>query len=762
MGKTLRAAAVALVGILTFGILVPPQSARAALPDSCKDVLFIGVRGSGEKNADAGGYGETVAAFKGILENRLRGKLTWRSTFLDYESNKVEVLRDDILHARRDYFNGISDGVTKLFADVNESLRTCGGTERIVLAGYSQGALVVHQVLIGLAASPLARASIASVDLFADPWMYGHTSTRRGDSDSNKNGIYQFVNSISSDSIPTDYRGRTRSWCNENDPVCSFSLANLAHQNVHVDSYKTLSAPSAGNRAADTLLAGYKPPPSTSGTGGPVDLVFAIDTTGSMGDDINSVKVQANAILGQIQAGSTSARAGIVLYKDLECDAYGAFELIPLTSDLSAVNAALQGISVDGGCDWPESVNSGLMAAIGQTWRNGVKKAIILMGDAPGKDPEPGTGYTIASVARAAFEVDPAIVFPIATQPDPETLAYFQSVADSTGGALFSVADGDVAGAVAAAVTEISAAPTAMLTVDAAPVGGDTAFSAVESLPGSATLAYFEWDLDGDGTYELRTDDAVTSKTFSAPFDGTVSVRVVDSEGRSGVATAPLHVAELPTAPVALTVTGVGIDADACGQLLRWTAVDAPVGKRADYRIVDPAGATVGTVEDGSTRWRVPAEVSDPAGLQVLAELVDASTETAPNDVSCVGPARDHLGLKLLSRRGRPLYQSEGALTTGDFVVQRDGAGRLRSVKGTGTIAGSRGPAEVTIELRPWWMMRRLMVGTVQVREAASGVNVRSAIATVTHVDGSSIRGVSPTLFHHNPSILTWTLTDGG
>jgi hypothetical protein len=386
--------------------------------------------------------------------------------------------------------------------------------------------------------------------------------------------------------------------------------------------------------AADSLLGDYHAPASPPSASGPVDLVFAIDTTGSMGDDIDSVKAQTSTILSLLKGSSSSARAGLVLYKD-EGDVYVTKVASPLTTDLDSVNSAIQSITVDGGGDTPEAVNSGLIAAIGEDWRPGVKKAVILLGDAPGHNPEPGSGYTIADVGVAAEAVDPAIVFPIATAPDPDAIAYFKQLADVTGGTQFTVSDGDVAAAVTKAITEITAAPTAALAIDAAPVGGTTTFSAVDSTPGGAAIAKYQWDLDGDGNYEAESASAVVTKIFDAPFTGTVAVRVVDENGRTGVATSHLEVSAL-AAPVEMPpVDGLQVTRDACGAVLRWVAPTLPSDKRANYVITDSSGRTVGDVEDGSTAWRVPDGSLDPGTLRVFVDVVDSGTETAPNDVRC-------------------------------------------------------------------------------------------------------------------------------
>lgn len=727
----MRRACALLFTCLYFVLLASPLGAPAGAAPACADVVLYGVRGSGETNADAGGYGETIAQYKQLIENRLRGKRSLRSVFVDYPSRPVS----DFLTDSGRFFDGVGTGVDRLLARVKEGLDACPA-ERIVLAGYSQGALVLNFAMGSLASDSRARTKIATMDLFADPLMYGRSVTRRGDADVNKNGIYQIATPITSETVNDTFRSRVRSWCNFNDPVCSYSKANLIlHQDVHVNSYKNLSALIAGNAAADVLLSDYKEPSAPSGSGGPTDVMFAIDTTGSMGDDIGSVKMQATTILDGLKAGSSSARAGLVVYKD-QGDEYVAKTLAPLTGDLASVNEVIQSLTVGGGGDFPEAVNSGVITAIRQGWRNGVKKAVILMGDAPGKNPEPITGYTIDDVKRESLAVDPAIVYPIATKPVPETEEYFQTLASATGGALFTVSSGDVAAAVTAAISEISASPTAVLTVDQAPSGGTTTFSASQSTPSSTAISKYEWDLDGDGTYELTTEAPTTEKVYTGPVDLTAGLRVTDAAGRSGLATASIKVdgpTPLPPFTEAITPLVIG---DSCGQLLKWPAPPTPDGFRWSYTIVDADGRTVGTVEDGSTSWRVPAD-RDARLLRVLPTATPAGSESAPNDVSCtIAEMRDRLEISVT---GGQTYSNFADVTSGQLSIVRESNGLLRSVDGDVKLASPSGStATVSLFVRH---VSRWDVGFIRIVDKTAGIDI---IATILLTPALTVQGDPP------------------
>jgi hypothetical protein len=134
---------------------------------------------------------------------------------------------------------------------------------------------------------------------------------------------------------------------------------------------------------------------------------------------------------------------GVVTYRDYGADGPEHVKFTELTEDLDSIAAWIQDIYVTGGGDEPEDVYDGLLAAIGMGWRNGVGKFIILMGDAPAKDPA-HDGTTLSVVAKAAEEVDPAHVYPLIIRAgggdyDEATISSFGEIAKSTGGSVTKV-----------------------------------------------------------------------------------------------------------------------------------------------------------------------------------------------------------------------------------------------------------------------------------------------------------------------------------
>src|SRR5438105_1261087 len=95
-----------------------------------------------------------------------------------------------------------------------------------------------------------------------------------------------------------------------------------------------------------------------------VEVVFCLDTTGSMGGLIEGAKQKIWAISNQIASGKPTPRLkiGLVAYRD-RGDAY-ITKVIDLTDDLDAIHEHLKGCHAQGGGDAPESVNQALTDAV--------------------------------------------------------------------------------------------------------------------------------------------------------------------------------------------------------------------------------------------------------------------------------------------------------------------------------------------------------------------------------------------------------------
>jgi len=185
-------------------------------------------------------------------------------------------------------------------------------------------------------------------------------------------------------------------------------------------------------------------------TGRAMDLCFLIDSTGSMADDIHSVKNAASSLINGLSTNYKDLRIAVVDYRDYPVNPYGdpgdyitkvrlAFDGESNTPPAQAI-AAIQSIAVNGGNDWPEAVYSAVMRTLSGTeigaWREEAERYIILMGDAPGHNPEPWDGgNSFAGVIAYALGMEhPVAVYALTIGTDTAAAADLGSLAAATGG----------------------------------------------------------------------------------------------------------------------------------------------------------------------------------------------------------------------------------------------------------------------------------------------------------------------------------------
>jgi hypothetical protein len=166
-----------------------------------------------------------------------------------------------------------------------------------------------------------------------------------------------------------------------------------------------LSVAGAGVRTIDLAGAGAQRQSVTvRASVAPVrkfDLMLAIDTTGSMGDEIGYLKSELRAILDDIRRThpDLDIRLGLVAYRDLG-DIY-VTRTYPFTADLDSMQANLRAQYADGGGDYPEAMDLALARAVTQDWRPDAVKSLLLVADAPPHDENIGKAWRAAEAARA-------------------------------------------------------------------------------------------------------------------------------------------------------------------------------------------------------------------------------------------------------------------------------------------------------------------------------------------------------------------------
>ena len=286
-----------------------------------------------------------------------------------------------------------------------------------------------------------------------------------------------------------------------------------------------------------------------SSTKSDIDIAFVIDSTGSMKDNVGALRARVNEIMKQTEKGASSYRFALIDYKDhpkFNTQNYLARTDVDFTSDESTLEKGLDSLTYEGGNlgNTNASVYSGVMQAVNMKWRNGVKKIVVVIGDAPPRDPEPGTGYTAASVAKAAYEVDPVSVYGIDTgqlnSSDFQTL-----VSSSTGTTANASSPDQVSDLVNKAISSELNKPFAWIQGPyVAKVGDPVDIDAAASHAVSGSLTSYEWDFNGDGVYDETGTSPRITHTFSQEFSGVIGLRVTQSDGQTAVATTQVDITD--------------------------------------------------------------------------------------------------------------------------------------------------------------------------------------------------------------------------
>lgn len=306
---------------------------------------------------------------------------------------------------------------------------------------------------------------------------------------------------------------------------------------------------SVGHQAIANLLAAhgaFGAGISLGGLGGAIDIAFLIDTTGSMGTSIDSAKAAASAIIAGVQARTSSARFAVIDYRDFP-ERTGADYDYPanldqdFTSDGDSADAAIQSLTLGYGGDGPETMYSALNMAYGLSWRPGVKKMTIILADAPPLSPEPISGLTRDEMIAKSLAIDPVEVHVVDVGAAAD--ADLTAITEQTNGGVYQGDPSQAADQIEAAIDESLDRPFAWAGGPyVGPVGTEFSFDGSGSYGVGSEVVKWEWDVDNDGITDLTSSVPSVSYTYPGEYEGLLSLKVTDSEGKVGLGTTTVAV----------------------------------------------------------------------------------------------------------------------------------------------------------------------------------------------------------------------------
>lgn len=307
----------------------------------------------------------------------------------------------------------------------------------------------------------------------------------------------------------------------------------------------------------------------------PVDVAIILDTSGGMLDNPQATLKKVEDAMASFTQNNSNVRFALVTYSGFPIDGlviwYGG-EMPTIrsrfTSDVSAIERALGTITATPGGDNGEGVYSAMMEAFTRLdWRPGAQKKTVLIADAPPVDPEQRTGYTKADVEQKAYELDPVEVYAFDTNGWLET-PELTDLTTRTGGQIVKVNNPQTApDAIAAAVEKANNKPFAWLDGPYnRAIGAPLTLDARGSYSKNGTITGYEWDLNGDGDFEVSSSSPTFEYTWHEAYSGLVGLRITDSTGATSMATTKLD--------VSIDGDGVPDDTDNCPTVYNYGQTD--------------------------------------------------------------------------------------------------------------------------------------------------------------------------------------------
>lgn len=251
--------AVLIAGLALSGLATATASAAA----ECADYHWIGAAGSGQRDAAGlatnGGMGGVV--YQSYLQ--LRDELAASGLTIDAEAVQypaAPVPLEGGIGGWMDFMDSVKAGTAATAKQYTAFTKLCPAT-KVVLAGYSQGAMVVHRNLADLADAPNVAAALliadgdrlpadTTIDMGTTALSSSATLASASVPDAGK-GVAQehsFLASAPTSKLPASMGARTVSVCDVHDPVCDYDSdteltpAALA---IHTSYLPTVSGPHA-------------------------------------------------------------------------------------------------------------------------------------------------------------------------------------------------------------------------------------------------------------------------------------------------------------------------------------------------------------------------------------------------------------------------------------------------------------------------------------------------------------------------------------
>ena len=526
----------------------------------CKDIVFVFARGSGAKlgEKDATAFrDEMTKVGRGLktkfyeLGSETHGGAQYPAASIS-DAKGLTTAVGALVSAGQGYEFGksVDSGVAELKSYINETLAVCPLTQ-FVLGGYSQGAMVISEALPSLPSKAiLYAATMGDPKLYLPEGENGDACRGVGLSDYRAyvpdckvdEGIlggmkpYQTAEMVS----------KLGAWCNEEDVMCGARWNFLQPIQGHIQYVEQKRYVDVANKAAEKIKKAF---PGhgvvASEKVSTEDVAILLDTTGSMEELINSYKEEALRLAKKVYG--RGGRVALFVYRDLS-DPFETQELCGFSCGYEELQQKLNSVTIGDGGDTDESALSGMLHVMNKlSWQKGANKSIVLLTDA-GYHISDIDGVTLGDVVKRSLEIDPVNIYTITPE---NIMPLYTEVVNLTGGKSFSSVD-----EMEDSTEYILSRPVAKLKMASyeGAVGEKFVFDASGSTA-EAGINHYEWDLDGDGEFEISSGESRVVKIYDAPMERQIQVKVVDNNSRMSTMSALVRVGRMEDWPEITNVT---------------------------------------------------------------------------------------------------------------------------------------------------------------------------------------------------------------
>lgn len=591
--------AIGMSVVLGVTSLVAGNPLPAQATGSCADYLFVGARGTGGApqgngltpssytNAPAEGMSQFVFdTFDGLRTAAAASGKVVEGVALYYPASSPGLMPGSSVWSpfKNVYNYSAGLGAQALETLIEAKTLACPDT-RFILAGYSQGADALSRGLDLL--DPADKELIAATVLFGDPKFNPTDSMANfGGFDPTRGGLGGQRTQKWDQRIDSP----VFSYCHYGDVICQASVRfNVGGQPgwywdlnsiQQIMNREYLGNPfgahenydSAGDVASAIERVSFDLSLSLSTEcSEPLDVVFLIDDSNAMEDQLNSIRDSAWDITEAVRDRTSNARMGIVTFAGWGTGSSGLSNVSQsLTTSQMDVFNAFQGLNHGGGSFLPgtstpiATAYSGLVETGSINWRSNARK-IVIVASASALNGNSEMGPEVTSIERGTVRANLTSIRSrlnadvIIATDDLDVGTWQEDIAGMTGGTVVRVEDPDYVGAnMIEFIQDAVLIPEAHITGPVrTTVGTATPFSIASLRPFIPCDGGIYWGAPPQsktsGPQSYSSIDPLTWSTFDEPGIYTVEATVTTPSGdvryetEVEVAAAPEN---LPPAPL--------------------------------------------------------------------------------------------------------------------------------------------------------------------------------------------------------------------